>query len=171
MQTRAGRRTRARRRGREWGSGARRSKMGPTPLDPMVTPPRGIGVCPPNMEKSCTLLTRSVHATPRDWGSVPKSWPASTGGRRCRKTSTTTTRTSSSTSTRATSYSIIPGRIRPTKGSKQRIRLEIKYSTGTGLKALAKTGTAVQEVFFVTARPDAVRERLLSAATDSDLDA
>jgi hypothetical protein len=68
-------------------------------------------------------------------------------------------------------HSIIPGRIRPTKGSKQRIRLEIKYSTGTGLKALAKTGTAVQEVFFVTASPHAVRERLLSAARNSDLDA
>jgi hypothetical protein len=68
-------------------------------------------------------------------------------------------------------HSIIPGRIRPTKGSKQRIRLEIKYSTGTGLKALAKTGTAVQEVFFVTASPHAVRERLLSAATNSDFEA
>jgi hypothetical protein len=29
------------------------------------------------------------------------------------------------------------------------------------LKTLAKTGTAVQEVFFVTANPEAVRERLL----------
>ena len=54
-------------------------------------------------------------------------------------------------------HSIIPGRIRPTKGSKQQIRLEIKYFTGTGLKAFAKTGTAVQEVFFVTANPQAVR--------------
>jgi hypothetical protein len=57
--------------------------------------------------------------------------------------------------------SIIPGRIKPARGSKQRIRLEIKYSTVTGLKALAKNGTAVQEVFFVTANPQAVRERLL----------
>jgi len=64
-------------------------------------------------------------------------------------------------------HSIIPGRIRPAKGSKQQLRLEIKYSTVTGLKALAKNGTAVQEVFFVTANPQAVRERLLAIATKS----
>ena len=67
-------------------------------------------------------------------------------------------------------HSIIPGRIRPTKGSKRRITLEIKYSTRTGLKALAKTGTAVQEVFFVTANPQAVRERLLATAARSGVD-
>ena len=64
-------------------------------------------------------------------------------------------------------HSIIPGRIRQTHGSKQRIKLEIKYSTGTGLKVLAKTGNAVQEVFFVTASPDALTERLLAAAARS----
>ena len=64
-------------------------------------------------------------------------------------------------------HSIIPGRIRPAKAAKQKIRLEIKYCTVTGLKALAKTGTAVQEVFFVTANPQAVRERLLATATES----
>jgi hypothetical protein len=63
--------------------------------------------------------------------------------------------------------SIIPGRIKPTKGSKQRIRLETKYFTATGLKALAKTGTAVQEVFFVTANPQTLRERLQAIATES----
>jgi hypothetical protein len=67
-------------------------------------------------------------------------------------------------------HSIIPGRIRPTKGCKRRIRLEIKYFTATGLKALAKTGTAVQEVFFVTANPQAVRQRLLATATESGVD-
>jgi hypothetical protein len=65
---------------------------------------------------------------------------------------------------------IHPGRIRPAKCSKWRIRLEIKYFTGTGLKALAKTGTAVQEVFFVTADPQAVRERLQATATRSGVD-
>ena len=64
-------------------------------------------------------------------------------------------------------HSIIPGRIRPTKGSKRPIRLETKYFTGTGLKVLAKTGTAVQEVFFVTANPQAVRERLQAIAFSS----
>src|ERR1700751_5971087 len=67
-------------------------------------------------------------------------------------------------------HSIIPGRIRPAKGSKRQIRLEIKYSTVTGLKALAKNGTAVQEVFFVTANPQAVRQRLLATATESGVD-
>ena len=67
-------------------------------------------------------------------------------------------------------HSIIPGRIKPTRGSKRQIRLEIKYFTGTGLKALAKTGTAVQEVFFVTANPQVVRERLLATATRSTFD-
>ena len=67
-------------------------------------------------------------------------------------------------------HSIIPGRIRPTKSSRRQIRLEIKYSTVTGLKALAKTGTAVQEVFFVTANPEAVREGLLETATGSGVD-
>jgi hypothetical protein len=66
-------------------------------------------------------------------------------------------------------HSIIPGRIRPAKGSKRQIRLEIKYSTVTGLKALAKNGTAVQEVFFVTGNPQAVRERLLATAKDGPL--
>ena len=67
-------------------------------------------------------------------------------------------------------HSIIPGRIRPTKGPKRRIRLEIKYFTGTGLKAFAKSGTAVQEVFFVTASPQAVRERLLASAPGSGVE-
>jgi hypothetical protein len=67
-------------------------------------------------------------------------------------------------------HSIIPGRIRPTKGSKRRISLEIQYFTATGLKALAKTGTAVQEVFFVTANPQAVRERLLASETRSGVE-
>jgi hypothetical protein len=62
-------------------------------------------------------------------------------------------------------HSIIPGRIKPSKGPRRPIKLEVKYSTGTGLKTLAKTGTAVQEVFFVTPNPQAVRERLLATAT------
>src|ERR1700751_6085916 len=67
-------------------------------------------------------------------------------------------------------HSIIPGRIRPAKGSKRQIKLAIQYATVTGLKALAKNGTAVQEVFFVTANPQAVRERLLATATESGVD-
>jgi hypothetical protein len=40
--------------------------------------------------------------------------------------------------------------------------LRLGQRTVTGLKALAKNGTAVQEVFFVTGNPQAVRERLSS---------
>jgi hypothetical protein len=48
-----------------------------------------------------------------------------------------------------------------------RLDWKIKYSTVTGLKALAKIGTAVQEVFFVTANPEAVREGLLETPGNS----
>jgi len=64
-------------------------------------------------------------------------------------------------------HSIIPGRIKPTKGPRRPIKLETKYSTGTGPKTLAKTGAAVQEVFFVTPNPQALGERLLATATAS----
>jgi hypothetical protein len=57
-------------------------------------------------------------------------------------------------------HSIIPGRIKPAKGAKQQLKLEVKYSTATGLKVLAKTGVAVQEVFFVTNKPEALRKHL-----------
>ena len=55
---RSSRETRAQRRAREWGSGARRSKKGPTSLDPMATPPRGIGACP----WACPKLLKIVSA-------------------------------------------------------------------------------------------------------------
>jgi len=46
--------------------------------------------------------------------------------------------------------SIIPGVIRPSKGPGGRLSLKVQYPTATGLKLLAKTGVAVQEVFIVT---------------------
>ena len=45
--------------------------------------------------------------------------------------------------------SAIPGVIRPTKGSGA-ATLRVQYVTSAGLKCLAKSGAAVQEVFFVT---------------------
>ncbi len=56
--------------------------------------------------------------------------------------------------------SIIPGEIRPAKGSGSGLRLEVKYPTSSGLKAIAKSTTAVQEVFFVTRAVEALKERL-----------
>src|SRR5438552_3482910 len=57
--------------------------------------------------------------------------------------------------------SIIPGEIRPTKASVL-LRLEIKYDTPTGVKCLARSGAAVQEVFIVTSSPEIFRRRLNS---------
>lgn len=56
--------------------------------------------------------------------------------------------------------SIIPGEIRPAKGSGSGLRLEVKYLTSSGLKTIAKSTTAVQEVFFVTRLPDELQEKL-----------
>ena len=56
--------------------------------------------------------------------------------------------------------SIIPGVIRPTKGPGQGLILKVQYPTGTGLKLLAKTGTAVQEVFLVTDEAAVVQQRI-----------
>ena len=58
--------------------------------------------------------------------------------------------------------SIIPGVIRPSKGPGQSVSLKVQYPTATGLKLLAKIGTAVQEVFVVTDQPDIVKERIES---------
>ncbi|MBS2003053.1 MAG: metal-binding protein [Cyanobacteria bacterium SZAS LIN-5] len=58
--------------------------------------------------------------------------------------------------------SVIPGEIKPAKGRGSGIRLEVKYPTSSGLKALAKNTEAVQEVFFVTKQPEQLQERLKS---------
>jgi len=50
--------------------------------------------------------------------------------------------------------SIIPGEIRPARGSDSGIHLHVKYPTQSGIKVLAKSTTAVQEVFFVSKQPD-----------------
>ncbi|MFA6210832.1 MAG: DUF2103 domain-containing protein [Candidatus Obscuribacterales bacterium] len=56
--------------------------------------------------------------------------------------------------------SIIPGVIKPVRGSGSGIRLEVKYPTQTGIKLLAKSSTSVQEVFMVTKDADALIEKL-----------
>jgi hypothetical protein len=58
--------------------------------------------------------------------------------------------------------SVIPGEIKPAKGSGSGLRLEVKYPTSSGIKVLAKSTTAVQEVFFVTRNPEELKAKLRS---------
>mgnify|MGYP001582180345 CR=1 FL=1 len=55
--------------------------------------------------------------------------------------------------------SIIPGQIRPTKSHKS-LMLQARYNTQTGVKCLARSGSAVQEVFIVSSNPEVFKERL-----------
>ncbi len=55
--------------------------------------------------------------------------------------------------------SIIPGRINPVNKSHS-AHLKIQYETITGLKCIALSGPAVQEVFIVTSDVDIFRMRL-----------
>lgn len=59
--------------------------------------------------------------------------------------------------------SIIPARIKPIRSRGKHLRVEVKYRTRSGLKALVKGATAVQEVFFVTNQPLLLQIRLDSA--------
>ena len=58
--------------------------------------------------------------------------------------------------------SIIPGEIKPSRGPGSGLTLKVQYPTATGIKILAKTGTAVQEVFVVTTEPALVQARIES---------
>jgi len=53
---------------------------------------------------------------------------------------------------------IIPGLIKPSKSST--IELTIQYVTTSGVKCLAKSDGAVQEVFFVSSEPEKLKNRL-----------
>jgi hypothetical protein len=57
--------------------------------------------------------------------------------------------------------SVIPGAIRHV-GKGAAFQLKVQYRTYNGLKCLARSGTAVQEVFIVTADPETVEQRLTS---------
>jgi hypothetical protein len=54
---------------------------------------------------------------------------------------------------------IIPGRIEKAK-QKGAIQLRISYETLSGLKAIARGGGTVQEVFFITDETAKLQERL-----------
>jgi len=53
--------------------------------------------------------------------------------------------------------SIFPGEIKPTRGSSPGFRVRFKYATQTGVKLLAYTPSAVQEVFVITSDPEVLR--------------
>ena len=46
--------------------------------------------------------------------------------------------------------SIVPGRIKPISGNYPKARIEFKTITPSGVKCLAKSGRATQEIFIVT---------------------
>ena len=55
--------------------------------------------------------------------------------------------------------SIIPGEIRPTKSVIQ-LKLDVQYDTPSGVKCLARSGSAVQEVFIITSQPEQFKQLL-----------
>ncbi|HMW88531.1 MAG TPA: DUF2103 domain-containing protein [Candidatus Obscuribacter sp.] len=55
---------------------------------------------------------------------------------------------------------IVPGEIKPCRGSGSGLRLNVKYKTAAGLKVLAKNNSSVQEVFFASNSPDALVSKL-----------
>ena len=59
---------------------------------------------------------------------------------------------------------IIPGRIQPVNKS-HALRIKIQYEIQTGLKCLALSGPAVQEVFFVSSNIEMLREKLMELDT------
>lgn len=55
--------------------------------------------------------------------------------------------------------SIIPGKIRPARSAGQLI-LKVQYNTSSGVKCLAQSNSAIQEVFIVTPQPELFKQRL-----------
>lgn len=55
--------------------------------------------------------------------------------------------------------SIVPGRINSIR-SRQALTLTIQYNTPSGVKCIAKSGSATQEVFVATPKPEEFRKRL-----------
>jgi len=56
---------------------------------------------------------------------------------------------------------INPGVITPRKGS-GKFSVRVQYHTESGVKCIARSGSAVQELFFVTSEPSVVEEKLQS---------
>ena len=58
---------------------------------------------------------------------------------------------------------IIPGRIKPIRGSYPNAIVEFKVFTDSGIKCLAKSDRAVQEVFIICTEPEGTLKELQSA--------
>lgn len=56
--------------------------------------------------------------------------------------------------------SVIPGRIRVIQSTLSGVRLRVQMRTVSGLKLMVRSRNATQEVFVVTAQPEAVEEFL-----------
>ncbi len=54
--------------------------------------------------------------------------------------------------------SIIPGEIKVGKKTGENLEVRYRYSTVSGAKLIARSGTSVQEVFVVTSDPDKLKE-------------
>ena len=54
---------------------------------------------------------------------------------------------------------IIPGRVYVRKSS-GKLKIKIQYTIPSGLKAMAKGGTCVQEVFFISSNPEGLKKKL-----------
>lgn len=62
---------------------------------------------------------------------------------------------------------IIPGRIKPTKGAGVSLHLTVQMPTTSGLKCLARRSGQIQEVFIVTRQPSELEKRLRSLSARS----
>ncbi len=56
--------------------------------------------------------------------------------------------------------SIIPGRSNRTRGNQPQIKLNVQYPVRDGLKCIARSGRAAQEVFFVTGNAAELQKKL-----------
>jgi hypothetical protein len=62
--------------------------------------------------------------------------------------------------------SIIPGEIKVGKKPGENLVVRYKYSTVSGAKLIARSGTSVQEVFVVTSNPEGLKEVIENAQKD-----
>ena len=53
---------------------------------------------------------------------------------------------------------IIPGEIKVGRSTGENLAVNYRYSTRSGAKLIARSGTSVQEVFVITKNPDGLRE-------------
>ena len=61
---------------------------------------------------------------------------------------------------------IIPGEIRVGKTRGENLVVRYKYSTVSGAKLLARSGTSVQEVFVVTSDPEELKKVVRESQSD-----